>query len=195
MGNSVETTLFISQVHPHSIDNNIKPIPKATLELPDTITNNLIDELSRNQTNESGLDLSYYFEDAYPKSRTNNLPEEQPSIVKRERSLSAGSALSVIINQYQEAQQTHRKENSKKLQQNEVDSASQYQSTEQYQCKVDKSNKKAFQFFGEPIKLNIPIKEIKREGLRALVYSSVPLGYFLYHLLTEYCSENLVMPD
>jgi len=61
-----------------------------------------------------------------------------------------------------------------------------------YKKKNDKSNKKAFQFFGEQVKLEISAKEIKREGLRALLHSTVPLAYFLYHLLSEYSSENLV---
>jgi hypothetical protein len=61
-----------------------------------------------------------------------------------------------------------------------------------YKHKNDKSNKKAYQFFGEQIKLEISAKEIKREGLKALLFSTVPLGYFLYHLLNEYSSENLV---
>lgn len=61
-----------------------------------------------------------------------------------------------------------------------------------YKHKTDKSNKKAYQFFGEQIKLEISAKEIKREGLKALLFSTVPLGYFLYHLLNEYSSENLV---
>ncbi|KAI8363797.1 RGS domain-containing protein, partial [Choanephora cucurbitarum] len=34
-------------------------------------------------------------------------------------------------------------------------------------------------------------REIRREGLRALLLSTVPLGYFLYYLLNEYSSENL----
>lgn len=58
--------------------------------------------------------------------------------------------------------------------------------------KIEKSNKKAYQFFGEQVKLEISVKEIRKEGLKALLYSSVPLGYFLYHLLNEYSSENLV---
>jgi hypothetical protein len=61
-----------------------------------------------------------------------------------------------------------------------------------FKMKTDKSNKKTFQFFGEQVKLDISAKEIKKEGLKALLYSSIPLGYFLYHLLNEYSSENLV---
>ncbi|KAI7895424.1 RGS domain-containing protein, partial [Mucor mucedo] len=34
-------------------------------------------------------------------------------------------------------------------------------------------------------------KEVRKEGLKALLDSSAPLGYFLYHLLNEYSSENL----
>lgn len=62
-----------------------------------------------------------------------------------------------------------------------------------FKRKTDKSSKKVNQLFIEQKKLDISIKEIKREGLKALLYSTVPLGYFLYHLLNEYSSENLVM--
>ncbi|CAO3683864.1 unnamed protein product [Rhizopus stolonifer] len=37
----------------------------------------------------------------------------------------------------------------------------------------------------------ITVKEIKQEGIRLLLHSIVPLGYFLYYLLSEYSSENL----
>lgn len=57
---------------------------------------------------------------------------------------------------------------------------------------TEKSNKKADQFFGEQVKLQVTAKEVRKEGLKALLYSTAPLGYFLYHLLNEYSSENLV---
>jgi hypothetical protein len=63
---------------------------------------------------------------------------------------------------------------------------------EQYKQKAEKSHQKAHQFFGEQVQLEISAREIKKEGLKALLYSKVPLGYFLYHLLQEYSSENLV---
>lgn len=54
-----------------------------------------------------------------------------------------------------------------------------------------KSHKKALHhFFGEHIE--VTAKEVRKEGLKALLVSSAPLGYFLYHLLNEYSSENLV---
>ncbi|KAI8049405.1 hypothetical protein BDF21DRAFT_392738 [Thamnidium elegans] len=56
---------------------------------------------------------------------------------------------------------------------------------------IEKSNKKADQFFGEQVKLQVTAKEVRKEGLKALLYSTAPLGYFLYHLLNEYSSENL----
>lgn len=61
-----------------------------------------------------------------------------------------------------------------------------------FKRKTDKSSKKANQLLIEQKKLDVSIKEVKREGLKALLYSTVPLGYFLYHLLNEYSSENLV---
>ncbi|KAI9328007.1 RGS domain-containing protein [Pilaira anomala] len=60
-----------------------------------------------------------------------------------------------------------------------------------YTDKSDRSNKKAHQFFGEQVKLQVTAKEVRKEGLKALLYSTAPLGYFLYHLLNEYSSENL----
>ncbi|EIE79393.1 hypothetical protein RO3G_04098 [Rhizopus delemar RA 99-880] len=36
-----------------------------------------------------------------------------------------------------------------------------------------------------------PSQDIEQEGLKLLLHSAVPLGYFLYYLLTEYSSENL----
>lgn len=61
-----------------------------------------------------------------------------------------------------------------------------------YTDKSDRSNRKAHQFFGEQVKLQVTAKEVRKEGLKALLYSTAPLGYFLYHLLNEYSSENLV---
>jgi hypothetical protein len=110
-------------------------------------------------------DLSYYF-------HLGSSSEDLQSNLHRERAASIGSILSskpTII-----PVQTS---NDKAL---------------KYKQKTDKSNQKAYQFFGEQVKLEISAKEIKKEGLKALLYSTVPLGYFLYHLLQEYSSENLV---
>lgn len=61
-----------------------------------------------------------------------------------------------------------------------------------YKIKATKSSKKLDHFFGEQAPLDICIKEIQREGLKAILQSKTPLCYFLYHLLQEYSSENLV---
>ncbi|KAI7885531.1 hypothetical protein K492DRAFT_102300, partial [Lichtheimia hyalospora FSU 10163] len=60
-----------------------------------------------------------------------------------------------------------------------------------YKIKAAKSSKKLDHFFGEQAPLDICIKEIQREGLKAMLQSKTPLCYFLYHLLQEYSSENL----
>jgi hypothetical protein len=39
---------------------------------------------------------------------------------------------------------------------------------------------------------DVPIQDIKTDGLSAMLDSKVPLCYFLHHLLEEYSSENLV---
>lgn len=62
-----------------------------------------------------------------------------------------------------------------------------------YKIKAAKSSKKLDHFFGEQAPLvDICIKDIQREGLKAMLQSKTPLCYFLYHLLQEYSSENLV---
>ncbi|CAO3589164.1 unnamed protein product [Absidia cylindrospora] len=60
-----------------------------------------------------------------------------------------------------------------------------------YRIKTTRSSKKLDHFFGEFIPHDICIKEIKKEGLKALLQSKVPLCYFLHHLLEEYSHENL----
>lgn len=53
-------------------------------------------------------------------------------------------------------------------------------------------NETHFQLFRKPsVSLCVSIKEIKQTGLKLLLKSITPLGYFLYYLLTEYSSENL----
>ncbi|KAG0172113.1 hypothetical protein DFQ30_011161 [Apophysomyces sp. BC1015] len=37
----------------------------------------------------------------------------------------------------------------------------------------------------------VGVQEIKNDGLKAMLQSKLPLGFYLYHLLEEYCSENL----
>ena len=47
-------------------------------------------------------------------------------------------------------------------------------------------------FFGDEPPIDISTSEIDRHGLKALLQSRVPLCYFLYMLLEDYNSENLV---
>jgi hypothetical protein len=61
-----------------------------------------------------------------------------------------------------------------------------------YKVKTSKTNRKLNNFFGEQPPLDICVREIRKEGLKALLQSKVPLCYFLYHLLEEFSSENLV---
>lgn len=61
-----------------------------------------------------------------------------------------------------------------------------------YKKKVSKSSHKLESFFGEPTPVDVCVHEIKKEGLKAILESKVPLCYFLYYLLDEYSSENLV---
>lgn len=61
-----------------------------------------------------------------------------------------------------------------------------------YKVKVDRSSKKLECFFGEPTPIDVCVSEIMKEGLKAMLESKVPLCYFLYYLLDEFSSENLV---
>ncbi|KAL6595168.1 regulator of G protein signaling superfamily [Neocallimastix californiae] len=61
-----------------------------------------------------------------------------------------------------------------------------------YMERSHKSEKKLIDFFGdEDIPFDITIKEIEVNGLKAMLQSKVPLCYFLYSLLEDFCSENL----
>ncbi|KAI7858973.1 hypothetical protein BDC45DRAFT_433467, partial [Circinella umbellata] len=60
-----------------------------------------------------------------------------------------------------------------------------------YKIKRSRSARKLNNFFGEQTPNDICIAEIRREGLKALLQSKIPLCYFLYHLLQEINSENL----
>ncbi|CAO3696280.1 unnamed protein product [Rhizopus stolonifer] len=60
-----------------------------------------------------------------------------------------------------------------------------------YKKKVHKSFNKLNYFFGEATPVDVCVCEIKKEGLKAMLESKVPLCYFLYYLLDEYSSENL----
>ncbi|KAI7903907.1 RGS domain-containing protein [Cokeromyces recurvatus] len=61
-----------------------------------------------------------------------------------------------------------------------------------YKKRVNRSYKKLEYFFGEPTPMDVCIREINKEGLKAILESKVPLCYFLYYLLDEFCSENLL---
>ncbi|KAI7853124.1 hypothetical protein BDC45DRAFT_606705 [Circinella umbellata] len=60
-----------------------------------------------------------------------------------------------------------------------------------YKIKTTKSSRKLDYFFGEQAPHDICIQEIRKEGLKALLQSKIPLCYFLYHLLEEFSCENL----
>ncbi|KAI8393364.1 RGS domain-containing protein [Radiomyces spectabilis] len=60
-----------------------------------------------------------------------------------------------------------------------------------YKIKTTRSSRKLDHFFGETAPHDICIKEIRKEGIKAMLQSKIPLCYFLFHLLEEYSSENL----
>jgi len=61
-----------------------------------------------------------------------------------------------------------------------------------YMERTHKSEKKLTDFFGDKdVPFDITFKEIEHHGLKAMLQSKVPLCYFLYTLLENYCSENL----
>jgi hypothetical protein len=61
-----------------------------------------------------------------------------------------------------------------------------------YKLKISRTCRKLDGFFGEPAPVDVCISEIKREGLKAMLESKIPLCYFLHFLLEEFSSENLV---
>lgn len=144
--------------------------------------------MTKSTTDNSNYDLSYYFEPCttvYDKKAENEEDNANDNVLFRGRSLSIGSTLSShFINNTTAATTT-------------ATAFNKYHSPgiatqDSYRTKSDKSNKKALQFFGEQVKLEITAKDIRKGGLKALLDSTAPLGYFLYHLLNEYSSENLV---
>ncbi|ORX43842.1 hypothetical protein DM01DRAFT_1312780 [Hesseltinella vesiculosa] len=60
-----------------------------------------------------------------------------------------------------------------------------------YRVKTQRTAKKVDNFFGDNVPIDKSIKEIRKEGLKAMLKSHVPLCYFLFHLLEEYSHENL----
>ncbi|KAK4510479.1 class II myosin [Mucor velutinosus] len=165
----------------------LKDNTKVLAEDSDLKLLNEINSFSTSNGNNSNYDLSYYFGQSMSTSTTKtttNLSDNFPNVIyKRGRSLSIDSIISVNHQQQQQQQ-------AMPLTQPFV-ILSDENKTQIYKKKTDKSNKKAFQFFGEQVKLEISAKEIRREGPRALLHSTVPLAYFLYHLLNKYSSENL----
>ncbi|CAG8741149.1 13428_t:CDS:2 [Cetraspora pellucida] len=66
-----------------------------------------------------------------------------------------------------------------------------YDNHNQYKLRTELSSKKLYRFFGDKPPIDICVKEIEREGLKAMLHSKIPLCYFLYSLLEEYSCENL----
>ncbi|CAG8463780.1 9839_t:CDS:2 [Acaulospora morrowiae] len=60
-----------------------------------------------------------------------------------------------------------------------------------YKKRTKLSSRKLMNFFGDKPPLDICVKEIEKEGLKAMLHSKIPLCYFLYSLLEEYSCENL----
>ncbi|KAI8979587.1 hypothetical protein BDF20DRAFT_800590, partial [Mycotypha africana] len=60
-----------------------------------------------------------------------------------------------------------------------------------YKTKMKRSSRKLDSFFGEITPIDVCISEIRKEGVKAMLESKVPLCYFLHFLLSEYSSENL----
>ncbi|KAG9289732.1 hypothetical protein G9A89_014467 [Geosiphon pyriformis] len=66
-----------------------------------------------------------------------------------------------------------------------------YDNHYQYKQRNRQTSKKLTNFFGDKPPMDICVREIEKEGLKAMLHSKVPLCYFLYSLLEEYSSENL----
>ncbi|CAG8519105.1 5725_t:CDS:2 [Acaulospora colombiana] len=66
-----------------------------------------------------------------------------------------------------------------------------YDHHNQYKKRTKLSSRKLLNFFGDKPPLDICVKEIEKEGLKAMLHSKIPLCYFLYSLLEEYSGENL----
>lgn len=62
-----------------------------------------------------------------------------------------------------------------------------------YKLKMSRSSRKLYYFFGEPAPVDVCISEIRREGLKAMLESKIPICYFLHFLIEEFSSENLVI--
>ncbi|KAL1922650.1 uncharacterized protein VTP21DRAFT_10189 [Calcarisporiella thermophila] len=62
---------------------------------------------------------------------------------------------------------------------------------QRYKMMATNRTRKLKNFFGDQPPLDICVREIEKEGLKALLQSKVPLCYFLYSVLHEFSSENL----
>jgi Regulator of G protein signaling domain len=62
---------------------------------------------------------------------------------------------------------------------------------EVYRDKYLQSKSKILKVLGVPVKLDIPVSEIEKEGLKAVLISKVPMAYFMQSLLESYSSELL----
>lgn len=61
-----------------------------------------------------------------------------------------------------------------------------------YMERTHKTEKKLSKFFGDKdVPFDITLQEINASGLKAMLQSKVPLCYFLWSLLEDYCSENI----
>lgn len=66
-----------------------------------------------------------------------------------------------------------------------------YDTHSTYKMRTKLTSQKLSNFFGTKPPIDICVKEIEKEGLKAILNSKIPLCYFLYSLLEEYSSENL----
>ncbi|RKO90946.1 hypothetical protein BDK51DRAFT_11168, partial [Blyttiomyces helicus] len=62
---------------------------------------------------------------------------------------------------------------------------------QRYKLLANARNRKLVSFFGDDPPIDIPVAEVDKQGLKAILQSKVPLSYFLYNLLEEYACENL----
>ncbi|CAH1759064.1 9461_t:CDS:2 [Entrophospora sp. SA101] len=66
-----------------------------------------------------------------------------------------------------------------------------YNTHSEYKHRTKLTSQKLLNFFGAKPPIDICVREIEKEGLKAILNSKIPLFYFLYSLLEEYSSENL----
>ncbi|CAJ0639458.1 6509_t:CDS:2 [Entrophospora sp. SA101] len=66
-----------------------------------------------------------------------------------------------------------------------------YNTHSEYKHRTKLTSQKLLNFFGAKPPIDICVREIEKEGLKAILNSKIPLFYFLYSLLEEYSPENL----